>query len=216
MDGPVTGEFFSVFDDLALEIGPNLGYFLKPQRVAVLREVELQLLDAVDHLAQHELGIADQRNFSGYLPSDSIRRRIDLDVLGFVVPGFGTPEMLPAPEAEAERQHHVGTPGEWLLKCSANRKRMLFGHRALAGAPRVYRDGREFDEFAQFGSRLRPEQPVAAGYQRSFGRYQQFERAIDLRRIARRANVVNRKASAARALYLVVVVMVENILRDLD
>ena len=93
---------------------------------------------------------------------------------------------------------------------------MLLGHRALAGAPRVDGNRGELDELAQLGAGLRPEDSVAAGDQRAFRRHQQFERAVDLRRVARRANVVDREAHPAGALPFVFIAVVQDVLRNLD
>ena len=126
------------------------------------------------------------------------------------------PEMLTAPEAEADCEHNVGAAGERLLERAANRQWMLFGHDALAGAARVDRDVGQLDELAHLGTRLRPEQSVTAGNQRTLSRHQQLERAIDLRRISRGANVVDRKLARALALPRVFFVVIENVLRNLE
>ena len=124
--------------------------------------------------------------------------------------------MLAAPETEADRDHHVGAAGERLLERAANRQRMLFGHDALAGAARVNRDVGQLDELAHLGARLRPEHAVAACDQRALGRHQHLERAIDLRGIARRADVVDRELARAFALPRVFFVVIENVLRNLE
>src|ERR1700730_11521956 len=216
MDRTVGVKLFCVLRHLTLEVGADLGQLLDPLRAAIFREVEFEFLYPVDHLTQDELGIADQRNFRRHLPSDATRRRVDLDVFGLVVPGLGAPEVLAAPEAEAQREHDVGAPGEGLLERAPNRQRMLLGHRTLASTPRIDRDGGKLDELAQLGPGLRPEYSVAAGDQRWVGCDQQRERAVDLGRVAGRADVVDRETHPARALLLVFVMAVQNVLRNLD
>ena len=124
--------------------------------------------------------------------------------------------MLAAPEAEADREDHVGAAREGLLECAANRQRMLLGDDALAGAARVNRDVGQLDELAHLGARLRPEQTVAAGNQRALGRHQHLERAIDLGGIGRGADVVDSKLARALALPGVFGVVIENVLRNLE
>ena len=124
--------------------------------------------------------------------------------------------MLAAPEAEAQRQHDVGATSEGLFEGAANRQRMLLGDRALAGAPRVDRNRGKLDELAQLGTGLRPEDSIAAGDQWTLGRVQQFERAVDLGRVAGRAHVVDREAHPAGTLLLVLIVVVQDVLRNLD
>src|ERR1700722_15782429 len=153
--------------DLIVEALTRLPDLLDPWRSFVLREVELEFLDPLDHLLQHDLRIADHRQGRVNLPSDACRRGIDLDVLGLVGPGGGWPKMLTAPEAEADREHHVGASRERLLERTANRQRMLLGHYSLSGATRIDRDVRQLDELAHLGARLRPEQSIAAGDQRT-------------------------------------------------
>src|SRR5262249_10076270 len=120
MDRAVSVKLLCVFGDLALEIRADLGQLLEPLRAAVAGKVELEFLDAIDHLAQHELRIADHRHFRRHLPSDPVRGGIDLDVFSLVVPGLWSSEMLAAPEAETQGKHDVGATGERLFECSAN------------------------------------------------------------------------------------------------
>src|SRR5712671_7652916 len=124
--------------------------------------------------------------------------------------------MLAAPEAKAERQHDIGAAGERFLKGAANGQRMFLRNRALAGAARIDRNRRQLDELLQLGRGVRPEEAVAAGDQRTFGRMQQFDRAIDFGRVASRTNIVWREALTASALLRIFALRVKNVLRNLD
>src|SRR5215472_17884918 len=84
--------------DLIVEARARLPHLLVPRRALVLREVELEFFGTIDQLAQHDLGIADDGQVGIDLPSDSRRRRVDLDVLALVGPGRRLAEMLAAPE----------------------------------------------------------------------------------------------------------------------
>src|SRR5260370_7591085 len=133
MNRMVLGDLRVLFLDLVVEAIASFQDLLDPWRGFVLREVEVEFLDAVDHLTQHDFRITDHRQVRVDLPSDSRRGRIDLYVLGLVGPGRRLPEMLTAPEAEADCEHDVGAAGERLLEGAANRDRMLLGDCALAG-----------------------------------------------------------------------------------
>src|SRR5258708_13257488 len=99
------------------------------------REMEVEFFDSRDHLAEHQLRIADQRDLSRHLPSDARCHRVALDILRLIVPGRHPAEMLTAPEAKTQRQHDVGAARERFLKGAANGQRMLLGNRSLAGTP---------------------------------------------------------------------------------
>ena len=151
------------------------------------------------------------------LPSDSRRRGIDLDILGLVGPGRRLAEMLAAPEAEADRQHHVGAAGERLLEGAANRQRMLLGDRALPGAARVDRD-----EVSSTNSRIsapacdqnRPSPPAISGRSRRHAASRPRDRYATGSPAERTSSVVKRRAPlrCRRSSSLVV----EDVLRNLD
>ena len=128
----------------------------------------------------------------------------------------GCPKCSPLQKRKPIATHHVGAAGERLLERAANRQRMLLGHDALAGAARVDRNVGQLDELAHLGAGLRPEHAVAACDQRTLGRHQHLERAIDLRGIAGRADVVHRELARALALPRVFFVVIENVLRNLE
>src|SRR5215472_6576698 len=183
---------------------------------AVFREVELELFDPINQLAQNQLGVADHRQVRVHLPPDPGRSWIDLDVFPLVGPGWRLPEMFTAPEPEADREHHVRPPGERLLECTANGQWMLFRHGTLARTPRVDRDAGQLDELLHFGARLRPEQSVAAGDQWTLGSVQELHGAIDLGRITLAAHIVGGESACALALTTVFVVVIQEVLRNLE
>ena len=94
---------------------------------------------------------------------------VDLDVGRVGAPCRRLAEVLAAPEAEADRQDHVGATGERLLPCAADGERMVLGHGALAGAARVDGDAGELGERAQLGGGVGPEDAVAGHDQRPLG-----------------------------------------------
>src|SRR5208282_782252 len=205
MDRTVLVGLLVLLANLRLESGAGLRDFFGPFGAPVLREVELELLDPVDELAQHQLRIADDRHVDADLPSDSRGRRVDLDIFGLIGPGRRLAEMLAAPEAETDREHHVGAAGERLLERAANREWMLLRDCALARAAGVDRNRRQLDELADLRAGLRPEQAVPAGDQRTLRGVQQLDRAIDVRRIAGRADIIGGEAPRALALPLLAV-----------
>src|SRR5262249_15307472 len=113
--------------NLSIEALPGRGDFFGPFGIAVFREVELELFNSIDQLAQDELRIADHRQVRVHLPSDPGRSWIDLDVFRLVGPGGRLPEMLTAPEPEPDREHHIRAPGERFLGCAANGEGVRFG-----------------------------------------------------------------------------------------
>src|ERR1700693_1315306 len=100
------------------------------------------------------------------------------------VQGRGWSDFLPAPVAEADRHHNIGAAGKRLLPRAANRERIFFRYRALARAPRIYRDAGQLNELLDLRAGLRPEEPVAARDDRALRRMQQLERLVDMRWLA--------------------------------
>src|SRR5260370_16099543 len=115
MNRLVFGDLRVLFFDLIVEASASFPDLLHPWRGFVLREVELEFLDPVDHLTEHDFRITDHRQVGVNLPSDSRRGRIDLDIFGLVGPGRRLAEMLAAPKAEADCEYDVGAAGERLL-----------------------------------------------------------------------------------------------------
>src|SRR5260370_25318515 len=107
MNRLVLGDLRVLFLDLVVEAIASFQDLLDPWRGFVLREVELEFLDSVDHLTEHDFRITDHRQVGVDLPSDSRRSRIDLDVFRFVGPGRRLSQMLTPPETEIRRQHHT-------------------------------------------------------------------------------------------------------------
>src|SRR5271163_3751347 len=202
--------------DLRVEAGAGRLDFLVPFGVAIFRKIELQLLDAIDHLAEHALGIANDGDVRVDLPSDTRRHRIDLDVLRLVGPGRRLTEFFTAPETEANRHHRIGTSSERFFPRSSNREWILLRHRALTRATSVNRDAGQLDEFLDLGTRLRPEEPVASGDQRTLRRMQNLQRLIAVGRLALAANVFNGEAARTLALLRIFITVIENVLRDLE
>src|SRR5260370_30418924 len=96
-------------------VGPGVGDVLSPLRGAVFGEVELEFLGPVDELAQHQLGVADDRQIGPDLPSDAARGGIDLDVLALFGPRPLLSEMPAGPAPETEGPDHVRVYGQSLL-----------------------------------------------------------------------------------------------------
>jgi hypothetical protein len=152
----------------------------EPRAATPAGAVEAERLRARRQLREHELRVADDRHVGGHVPADARRRRVDLDVRRVGVPGGRLAEVLAAPEAEADREDHVGAARERLLPRAADGERIVLGHRALAGAPRVDRDRHPACERLQLGGGVGPEDAVAGDDERArCARERSSARSID-------------------------------------
>ncbi len=204
------------FVDQLLVAGAHLGHLFDPRRAAMPGEVQPQAFRRVDQLAQDQLRVADDGDLGRHLPADAAGHRIGLDVAGLLVPRRRLAEVLAAPEAEADGQHHVGASGERLLPRPAHGQRMILGNRPLARPTRVGGDVRQLDELPQLGARPRPEDAVTAGDQRPLRLQQELEGALDAGGIALRADLVRIVDLGAAPLPRLVVTVVEDVGGDLD
>ncbi len=152
-----------------------------------------------------------------HLPSDARRHWVELDVLGLVVPGRHAARNAHRSRSGSRASTTSAPPVNGFLKAPRIASGCSSETDALAGAPRIDRDIRQLDELAASRAPACDQNSaVAACDQRTLGRDQQFDRAIDFRRIARGADVVERKSRAAFALPGVFLVVIKNVLRNLE
>src|SRR5262249_57306145 len=119
----VVGFLFAVADGL-LESDARLADLAYPGRVLFGAEVRWALVHQLDHLPQHQLGVADDGHRGRDVAAEACRRWIDLDILGLRAPGRRLAELLATPEAEADGDHDVRLGGERLLPGAAHRQRV--------------------------------------------------------------------------------------------
>ena len=79
-----------------------------------------------DHLAQHKLGVADDRDLGCDVGPDPERIGIDLNVRGSRRPGRRLTEVLAAPEPEPETRYHVRPLSKGFLPGASHCERMRF------------------------------------------------------------------------------------------
>src|ERR1700722_7381366 len=113
MNGHVVMAPALLFRNRLVEVGPHGGDFFEPVRPT--GPLPVAGTNRVAELAENEFGIADQGDLRRHMQAYSRRRGVGLDVASAFIPSGPCAELLPAPEPKADRQHHVGSPGERLL-----------------------------------------------------------------------------------------------------
>ena len=200
----------TVADELVIVIA-HLNHVLEPRALSLGAKVKLHLFDRIDHLTQHQLGVADNADFCRDVPANPLGGGINLDIGGFIAPGRGLSEFFSAPEFESNRQHHVGLARKRLFPRPANGERMVFVNRALAGTTAVHRGAGEFCQFFQFRLGPGPENPVSTRNERLLRLKNKLNRAFNLARVALKAEFVRAIDFCAFALLGFVLLVVEDI-----
>src|SRR5262245_56232803 len=96
---PLHGEFFIV--------GAHLSDLFEPRALPLAAEIKLHLFDFVDDLAEDKLGVANDTNFGGDMPPNTLWSWVHLNVRRFVAPSWRFTKFLTAPVFKADRQHHI-------------------------------------------------------------------------------------------------------------
>ena len=200
----------TVLNKLVIVIA-DLDHVLEPRALALGAKVKLHLFDRLDHLTQHQLGVADNADFGRDMPANPLGGGINLDIGGFIAPGRGLPEFFSAPEFESNGQHHVSLACKRLFPRTPNGERMVFVNRALAGPTAVHRGAGEFCQFFQFCLGPGPENSVPTGNEWLFRLKNKLNRAFNLARVALEAEFIRTIDFCALALLGLVILVVENI-----
>ena len=214
MDGHGVTDRTGLVGERPAECVTNLGHLAAPRGVAPA--VQTAGHGALEELAQHELRVADDGDLGRHVPADTLGCRIDLHVRRRRVPRRRRSEVLAAPELETDREHDVRAAGEGLLPRAAYRQRVILGNGALARAPRVDRDLEPGGKGEELGRRVGPEYPVARDQQRPLGSRDRVERAFDGRGVAGAPQLRDGIQARAGLLPRHVVLLVEDVGRDLD
>jgi hypothetical protein len=132
MDWCVVVVFKLLFDDYPIKVGPYLGDFLEPVRLAF--SFPAAGTHCLAKLLENEFRVADQGNLCRHMETDPRRRGVSLNVACGFTPRGRLTELFAAPESKAYRQHRVGAPGERLFPWTSDCEWMVFRHRALPGS----------------------------------------------------------------------------------
>ena len=208
--GGIVMLLLTVADELIIVLA-HLDHVLEPRTLPLGAKVKLHRLGRVNHLTQHQLGVADNADFGGDVPANPLGGGIDLNIGGFIAPGRRLSEFFSTPEFESNRQHHIGFARKRLFPRATNGERMVFVNRTLAGTTAVHRGTGEFGQFFQFGLGTGPENPVSTGNERLFRLKDEFNRAFDLAWVALEAEFIRTIDFCALALLGFVLLVVENI-----
>ena len=173
------------------------------------------LARTVDHLPQHQLGVAHDRHLGRHVRADAGGAGVDLHVGGALGPRGLAAEVLAAPEAEAHTDHDVGSSGEGLLPRAPHREWVVLGHRALTGAAAIHGRARELGQLAQLGCGVGPEHAVAGDQQGTLRPDQKLHGAVHLTRVAHRPQLVELVHLLAPLLLGLVTPPVQDVLGDL-
>src|SRR5215210_7694851 len=107
MNRTIVREFHRAFADELFVIGADVSHLLNPRAFPFRTKVELHFFDLVDHLAEYELGVADDADFRRDVPTDALRCGVDLYIGRFIAPRGWFAELLATPVSEANRQYVV-------------------------------------------------------------------------------------------------------------
>src|SRR5208282_396725 len=110
----------------------------------------------------------------------------------------------------------IRASGERLLECAADCEWVLLGDHALSGSAGVDGNAGQLDEFLHLRPGLRPEETIATGDQWPLRRMKHLDRTIDLGRVALRTEIIDRESARAFALPGVILVVVQDVLRNLE